>query len=109
MEASLIVLRRRSRARRYNSCRHPPKNYDIAEDNGDCRKQWSRGPTRHFREPGLIGSKGSDQIAAEIQHKDPWLADARAIGAVLAVENDVVPSIGHTCCSSVWSLPSRHQ
>ncbi len=35
--------------------------------------------------------KGSDQSAVEIQHKDPFLADQGAIGAVLAVENDVVP------------------
>ena len=35
--------------------------------------------------------KGSAQIAAEIQHKDPFLADKGAIEDVLAVENDVVP------------------
>ena len=35
--------------------------------------------------------KGSDQIAVEIQHKDPFLADQGAIEDVLAVEDDVVP------------------
>ena len=35
--------------------------------------------------------KGSDQIAVEIQHKDPFLADQGAIEDVPAVEDDVVP------------------
>ena len=35
--------------------------------------------------------KGSVQIAVEIQHKDPFLADKGAIENVLAVEDDVVP------------------
>ena len=35
--------------------------------------------------------KGSTQIAVEIQHKDPFLADKGAIEHVLAVEDDVVP------------------
>ena len=35
--------------------------------------------------------EGSAQIAVEIQHKDPFLADKSAIEHVLAVEDDVVP------------------
>ena len=43
---------------------------------------------------------GSAQIGVEIQHKDPFLADQGAIGAVPAVENDVVPFDRLlTCCS----------
>ena len=35
--------------------------------------------------------EGSAQIAVEIQHKDPFLADKGAIEHVLAVEDDIVP------------------
>ena len=36
-------------------------------------------------------SRGTDQIAVKIQHKDRLLTDPGAIEDVLAVENDVVP------------------
>ncbi len=67
--------------------------------NLECFFSWRRDRIfvlvfRALRE-GLVkpgrGRQGSDQIAVEIQHKDSSLADARAIGAVLAVEHDVVP------------------
>ena len=36
-------------------------------------------------------TRGTDQIAVKIQHKDRLLTDPGAIEDVLAVENDVVP------------------
>ena len=39
----------------------------------------------------LKPTRGTDQIAVKIQHKDRLLTDPGAIEDVLAVENDVVP------------------
>ncbi len=59
----------------------------------------------------MLTYEGSDHIGVEIQHKDPSLADARAIGAVLAAENDAVPfDRPHVLLQRlIEALPRRHQ
>ena len=69
--------------------RFPVPRYYVKED--PERWRWSDHWVIAFKDITAATNKGSAQIAVEIQHKDPFLANKGVIEHVLAVEDDVVP------------------